>query len=120
MELLVLVINRGETLDSILSGFLEIGVTGATIIESQGMARQLSADSNNAPVFAGLQQLIARARPENSTVFSVIETQEKLQAAIEMIREKCGDLNNPGSGILFTVPINKAVGLAAELGSNSP
>ncbi len=114
----MLVIDRGERLDSILAGFLEIGVTGATVIESRGMARQLSEDSDATPVFSGLRELLARSRPQNSIVFSVIEAREKLEAAIEMIRDKCGDLNDPGTGILFTVPVNRAIGLASELGSD--
>jgi nitrogen regulatory protein PII len=119
MELLVLVIDRGDKLDSILSGFVEIGVTGATIIESRGMARQLSEDSTAAPVFAGLQELLAGSRPQSTTVFSVIETQEKLDAAVEMVKEKCGDMTNPGTGILFTVPVSRAVGLASALASKN-
>ena len=117
MELLVLVIDRGDKLDSILSGFIELGVTGATVIESQGMVRELTKDPSAAPVFAGLQDLIANSRPQSSTVFSVIETREKLDAAIQMIREKCGDMTNPGTGILFTIPISRSVGLATALGS---
>ena len=117
MELLVLVIDRGDKLDSILSGFIDLGVTGATVIESQGMVRELTKDSKTAPVFAGLQDLIANSRPQSSTVFSVIETREKLDAAIQMIKEKCGDMTNPGTGILFTVPITRAVGLATALGA---
>ena len=113
----MLVIDRGDKLDSILSGFLELGVTGATVIESQGMVRQLTKDPTTGTVFAGLQDLIANSRPQSSTVFSVIETQEKLDAAIKMIREKCGDMANPGTGILFTLPVNRAVGLATALGS---
>ncbi len=119
MELLVLVIDRGDKLDSILSGFVEIGVTGATVIESQGMARQLSEASATAPVFAGLQELLAGSRPHSTTVFSVIETQEKLDAAVAMIQEKCGDMTNPGTGIVFTVPVSRAVGLASALASET-
>lgn len=119
MELLVLVIERGDKLDSILSGFIDLGVTGATIIESQGMVRELTKESASTPVFAGLQDLIANSRPQSSTVFSVIETREKLDAAIQMIKDRCGDMTNPGTGILFTIPINRAVGLASALGSES-
>jgi hypothetical protein len=50
-------------------------------------------------------------------VFSVIETKEKLDAAIAMICEKCGDLDDPGTGILFTVPVSRAIGLATALKS---
>ena len=117
MELLVLVTNRRDKLDEILSGFVDIGVSGATIIESQGMARQLSEESTAAPVFAKLQELVAGARPESTIVFSVIETQDKLDGAISMVQDKCGDMSEPGSGILFTLPVGRAIGLAKAIGS---
>jgi nitrogen regulatory protein PII len=115
MELLVLVIGQEDKLDGILAGFVEIGITGATIIESQGMARQLAEETTSAPVFAGLQELLARSRPQSKTVFSVVDTREKLDAAIEMIQRQCGDMTDPGTGILFTVPVGRAVGLAPAL-----
>ncbi|HEY8469517.1 MAG TPA: hypothetical protein VIL18_07735, partial [Longimicrobiales bacterium] len=64
MQLLIAVINQEEKLDEILSGFLELGITGATIIASEGMGRVLSHDI---PIFAGLQTLLARSRPQNQT-----------------------------------------------------
>lgn len=113
MQLLVAVINQEEKLDEILSGFLELGITGATIIGSEGMGRVLSHDI---PIFAGLQTLIARSRPRNQTLFSVIEEEEKAADAIALLQEICGDLDDPATGIVFTVPVNRVEGLAPELG----
>ncbi|MDJ0766734.1 MAG: P-II family nitrogen regulator [Myxococcota bacterium] len=116
MDLLVVVINQEEKLDEILSGFLELGVTGATILESQGMIGRLPEDG---AVVSGLQSLIAGSRPKSSTVFSIIETKEKLDAAVKMIQDKCGDLSKPGSGVLFTIPVDRAVGLATAVSEQS-
>lgn len=112
--MLVCVVNQEEKLNDILSGFLELGVTGATVINSEGMGRVLS---HEVPVFAGLQTLISRSRPQNSTIFSVIESPEKLEAAIAMVQEVCGNLDDPATGILFTVPVGRVLGLAPELGT---
>jgi nitrogen regulatory protein P-II 1 len=114
MQLLIAVINQEERLDDILSGFLELGITGATVIDSEGMGHVLSHDI---PIFAGLKTLISRARPQNQTLFSVIENEEKVDAAIAMIQEVCGDLSNPATGIVFTLPVTRVAGLAPELGS---
>jgi len=97
MELLIAVINQEEKLDEILSGFLELGITGATVVHSEGMGRVLSHDI---PIFAGLQTLLSRSRPQNVTLFSVI----------------CGNLDDPATGIAFTLPLTRVVGLAGELG----
>ncbi len=116
MQLLVAVINQEEKLDDILSGFLELGITGATIIDSEGMGHVLSHDI---PIFAGLQTLISRSRPQNQTIFSVIKEDEKVEMAIALLQEICGSLEDPATGIVFTVPVTRVVGLAPELGEET-
>lgn len=112
MRLLICVINEENKLEDILSGFIELGVTGATVIKSEGMGRVLTQD---VPAFAGLQALLARARPQNTTVFSVIDSEETLNAAIRLVQDVCGDMGSPGAGIVFTVPVESVHGLALEL-----
>ena len=50
MKLVITFLNHPEDLDDVLAGFLEIGVTGATVIDSVGMGQILSHD---VPIFAG-------------------------------------------------------------------
>ena len=114
MQLLIAVINQEEKLDEILSGLVELGVTGATIINSEGMGRVLSHDI---PIFAGLETLASRSRPQNQTIFSVIED-AKAGAVIELLQEICGNFEAPATGIVFTVPVGRVVGLAPELGQD--
>jgi nitrogen regulatory protein P-II 1 len=116
VQLLIAVINEEEKLDEILSGMVELGVTGATIINSEGMGRVLSHDI---PIFAGLEALASRSRPQNQTIFSVIRD-EKVDAVIALLQEICGDFKNGGTGIVMTVPLTRVVGLARELGDELP
>jgi len=115
MQLLIAVINQAEALDDVLSGFLEIGITGATIINSEGMGRVLTHDI---PIFAGIQTLITRSRAQNYTIFSVIDDDSKVEAAFALIQDVCGSLSEPGTGIVFTLPISRAEGVAPELGED--
>ena len=115
MQLLIAVINQEEKLDEILSGLVELGVTGATIISSEGMGRLLSHDI---PIFAGLETLAARSRPQNQTLFSVIREDDKVDAVIALLQEVCGDFEDPATGIVFTVPVTRVVGLAPEMGTD--
>lgn len=112
MELLICVINREERLDEILSGFLELGITGATVVNSEGMGRLMT---SGVPVMEGLQTLLQRSRPYNTMIFSVIDSPEKLQAAIDMLQGSLGGLEDPGTGIVFTVPVSRVIGLAQQL-----
>jgi nitrogen regulatory protein PII len=111
-RLLVAVINDPEKLDEILSGFLELGVTGATVVSSEGMGRLLSHDI---PIFAGLQTLISGSRPQNRMIFSVVPG-VLVDPAVELLQEICGNLASPATGIVFVLPVDRVVGLAPALG----
>jgi nitrogen regulatory protein P-II 1 len=112
VQLLVAVINQEEKLEEVLSGFLEIGVTGATIVNSEGMGRMLA---NEVPIFAGLEALAHRTRPRNQMVFSVVE-EDKVERAFALLREVVGDFDQPATGIAFTLPVTRVMGLMPEMG----
>ncbi len=40
-----------------------------------------------------------------------------MEGAIALLQEICGDLSDPATGIAFTVPVSRVVGLAPELGA---
>jgi nitrogen regulatory protein P-II 1 len=112
VQLLVAVINQEEKLEEVLSGFLEIGVTGATIVNSEGMGRLLATE---VPIFAGLEALARRTRPRNQMVFSVV-AEEKVEQALSLLQEVVGDFDQPATGIAFTLPLARVLGLKPELG----
>lgn len=111
MQLLVLVINQEDSLDKVLEAFVEVGITGATIIDSVGMGRILAHDI---PIFAGLRYLLEGNKPYNKTIFAVIDDDKKVDEAIAVVEEICGSLNKPGTGLLFTLPVTRVKGLARE------
>jgi nitrogen regulatory protein PII len=112
MRLLVAVVHDPEKLDEILSGFLEIGITGATVLSSEGMGSLLSHDI---PIFAGLQTLVSGSRPQNRLILSVI-SQDHVQPVVDLLKDVAGDLDTPATGIAFTLPVDAVFGLAPELG----
>lgn len=111
MKLLVLILNKVEKLEEVLEGFLEVGVTGATIIDSIGMGHVISEE---VPIFAGLRFMFAGAKPHNKMIFSVI-TDNKIDPVIKILKKILGDLGQPGTGIVFTMPIDRAEGLKPEI-----
>jgi len=111
VKLLILILNKVEKLEEVLEGFIEIGITGATVIESVGMGQILSEE---VPIFAGLRFMFAGAKPHNKTIFSAIKD-EKEKPAIKLLQDILGDLNDPGTGIVFTIPIDKIEGLMPEI-----
>ena len=113
MQLLLAVINHEELVDDVLAAFLEVGITGATVVDSKGMGRVLS---RGVPLFAGVHSLSERSRAGNRTLFCVVDD-AKVDSAIALIQDICGTLDAPGAGIVVTVPVTRVVGLSGELES---
>ncbi|MFC2160898.1 P-II family nitrogen regulator [Acidobacteriota bacterium] len=111
MKLLVLILNKVEKLEEVLEGYLEAGVTGATIIDSIGMGHVISEE---VPIFAGLRFMFAGAKPHNKMIFSVI-TDNKVDPVINVLKKILGDLGQPGTGIVFTMPLDRVEGLKPEI-----
>jgi len=111
MKLLILILNKVEKTEEVLEGFLEIGITGATVFNTVGMGHILCEE---VPIFAGLRFMFAGAKPHNRTIISAIED-EKEEPAINLLKKILGDMNKPGTGIVFTLPIDRVEGLMPEL-----
>ena len=109
MNLLVLVLNKEEHLDEILEVFVEVGITGATILDSVGMGHKLAYDI---PIFAGLRKSI-KTSDYNKTIFSVVQDDETLEEAIKLIGEII-DFEETGTCLLFVVPLLMVKGLKSN------
>ena len=112
MHLLICVVNNTASVNEIVGGFAQIGVTGATIIDSHGTAEIAAA---RVPVFAGFRQLVQGNRRPNRTIFSVINDDETLDRAMEVIERVIGDLGESATGIMFAIPVTRVKGLAPKM-----
>jgi nitrogen regulatory protein PII len=111
MYLLVDVLEQTEHLSTILEKLVGIGVTGTTVLNSVGMGRILLESQAQIPIIEVIEQTLAKRQPTNKTLFAVIEEEETVKKAIGVIKSICGDLNEPGKGILFTIPLDIVEGL---------
>ena len=101
-------LNKEEHLEEILEVFLELDVNGATIIDSIGMGRILAHDI---PIFAGFRNLMQESRPGNKTIFTLID-EAKIPRIVQGIEQICGSLDEPGAGILVTIPVGTVKGIS--------
>lgn len=109
MKLLIIVLNKVECLDRMLTKFGKQNIPGATILDSKGMAQELEAH-DELRFLGSLRMLMNPAHKENKTIFMVIPD-EKVAAVSTIVNEVTGGLNKPDTGILFTVPIDYAEGM---------
>jgi len=111
MKLLIFVLNNEELLEEVMEAYIEAGITGSTILDSEGMGRFLSYE---VPLFAKFKDFMKGNKPYNKTIFSVVYSNEVVQRAKELVDDIVGGLENTGAGIMFTLPVDWAVGLVEE------
>ena len=109
MKLLFIILNSAEELEEVLEGLLEVGVTGATVVDSVGMGHIME----DVPLFAGMRSLFRSAKPRNNVIFSVVR--DGLAAeALEVLDKILGCSHDKGRGIAFTLPIDSTIGVCKE------
>ncbi len=106
MWLMVIVVNEGLVQD-ILNAFLELEIQGATIVNTQGMGRTLAFEF---PIFAGFMNEIRDRKPYNKTIFAAISDIALVDELQKLLKEIEIDFTQPDTGVIFTVPIVRAVG----------
>jgi nitrogen regulatory protein PII len=108
MKLVVFVLNKEELLDDILAAYVEAGINGATVLDSEGMGRYLSYE---VPLFADFKEFMKGNKPYNKTIISVVSDEKVILELKKLIDKITGGLDQPGTGVLFTVPVDFAAGL---------
>ena len=104
-KVLVLVLNKVEVLETLMLELNQAGLTGATIINTTGMAHALASNQDESYIIASLRQMIAGTRVDSRTLFMVL-SDDKLPIARSVIRNIVGDLTNPNTGIMFSLPVD--------------
>jgi len=106
VELLVLIIKHSRFLDDVLTGFVDIGIRGATVIDCRGMGQILTSE---VPIFSGLRDLMPGGNIGSHMIMSVVD-EETVEKAVRLVEEVCGDFAKDGSGIIFTLPVKRFMG----------
>lgn len=112
MQLLFIVLNKIECLEEILEKLGEVGIYGATILESKGMAHSLS-EFSDLSFMMSLRMLLDPGHKESRTIFMVVN-EKQIPTISKIVNEVTGGLDQPDSGIIFTVPVGYTEGFTAE------
>ena len=102
MQLLVLILHKKECLDGLFDALLEVGVKGATVIESTGMARIVGEDTRS--LFGSIRMLVDPDLESNQTVLMAVD-EHLIDKVRFTVNEVLGGLDRPDTGVLFGLPI---------------
>ena len=111
MELMCTIVRQHRLVEEILTGFLDVGIHGATVVDAKGMGEILT---TQVPIFAGFKSLFPVGGGHTYLIMSVVG-KDLIDVAMGVVDEAIGDFEEPGSGILFTVPLTRVKGLAGDV-----
>ncbi|MGL5978299.1 MAG: hypothetical protein ACRCZJ_04845 [Erysipelotrichaceae bacterium] len=111
MELMVIILQNPDHLEPLLAKYAKEDFRGATIFDSTGMATTLANadDQDEFKFFGALRTLLNPEHVQSKTILMVIQ-QSRLEQARQILESQVGDLSQPNTGILFTVPISQMFG----------
>lgn len=112
MQLLIIVLNKEEYLEKLMSLLVEAGISGATISDSQGIGHYLAYE---VPIFAGLRQMMGEGKTVNKTILALLNDDKTFAQFKELLIEEDIDFTKPGVGVVVTVPVNEAIKSEGEL-----
>ncbi len=112
MYLLIAIINNEELLDELITGWLDIGVSGSTVIESTDSLQLIS---HHVPIFAGFRSFTSGGMKHNKTLLTVIESEKLCRSACDFLEVLCRETGVPHQGIYCVVPIIRFNRLGPEI-----
>lgn len=113
MYLLIAVINNEEILNDLLTGWLDIGVSGATVMESMDSLQLIS---HHIPIFAGFRSLTGGVGMlHNKTLLTAIEEKKVLKKATAYLETICRNTGKSSQGVYFVIPLTSFKRLGQEL-----
>lgn len=110
--MVLLIVDDLNRCPDVLEAWSAAEVPGITVLDSTGMGR-LKKDGimDNLPMMPSLSDLFRTQEHRHRTIFSVVEGEEKVDQLIGIAEDILGDLDRPGSGVLFVLPVARVVGL---------
>jgi nitrogen regulatory protein P-II 1 len=100
--LLTAVINNENLIDELITGWLDIGITGATVMETTDFIQLIS---THIPPFAGFRSLTGGGMRHNKTIFTVVTEKALLDEAIGYLKALFEETGKSHQGVYFVTPL---------------
>lgn len=111
-HMVLLIVNDLDRFPDVLDAWEVAQLPGITILESIGLGKiRRAALREDLPLMPNLADLFASNESHHRTLFTVVQTEEKVDEIIAITRKVLGDLEAPGNGVLFVLPVSRVVGL---------
>jgi len=115
MYMIMFILDDSDLLDQVLEAWAELGISGATIIESTGLHRRRQC--KHIP----MRYAYGETESEecgNTTIFVIVEGEAMVHACLDATEKITGDLNAPNSGVFASWPLSVIKGVPRATGKS--
>lgn len=111
--LVVVIVDDVDNCHPVMDAWEEAGAGGITILESSGIGRVRQTQiRDDFPIIPSLREMLRNKEHHHRTLFSVVKTEEEVQALVKAAQSVLGDFNQPDTGFLFVIALHQVFGLA--------
>lgn len=105
-KLVIVILDDPQLVEDLIMGLVELGVKGATVVESRGMGEIIRQDM---PVFAGLATLFPKTT--HSMMVMSLMPAELVEASFDLVNDIVGYIERENSAICFSLPVESFRGI---------
>lgn len=107
MEILFIVLNDLTLLETIMEIFVKLNVRGATLLESEGMAKAILQNEGLSFLLRGpFEKMLPKATSNSKTIFTVIQDEGTAKKVVEEIQNSLSKSESSTIGFMFTMPVS--------------
>jgi len=107
MNLLIIAIDDPGHLEDFLSALVELDVAGLRVLDSFSVMEMLARE---APIFAGLRQLVTSPKGESKTILGLTKDDDILARLDRLLRKVGLDFDRSTGGYALLVPVSQWIG----------
>ena len=85
MQVVFVVLHKTELLQNLLTSLKKAGVSGGTILDSQGMISYIQ-ESDESYILGSLRLFLEQARPDSKQCFSLLTMNKQILFLIQLIK----------------------------------
>lgn len=110
MQLIYVIMKQTNKTDDLMVALANAGVKGATILDSEGMAKYLY-KSDNIQKLDFLKQILNKENANASKTVIMAVADEMVDTVRKTVKDVLGNLETPNAGVMFGVPITFSEGI---------
>jgi nitrogen regulatory protein P-II 1 len=109
-KLILFVLDDPSRTVPVLEAWARAGVSGATILQSSGLGRELQS-RDDLPLIPSLRAILREQEQTHRTLFTIVPDSFDIPALIGATETVTGPLADPHTGILIVLPVLEVHGL---------